>query len=119
MLYKPATVPRYNGGAISMRYSGAAVVASVEKKDSRKRPGRIRFYSRTQQTGYLPPMKMGIVVAVLVTIVPTTTPLVPRKMDKRRPRQSASQMKSAPIIWPIWKMEKMMPVEAAPFSDRP
>jgi hypothetical protein len=47
-------VPRVSGGAISIKYSGAAVEAMVEKKESRN----------------LPPVKMAIVLAVLVTMVP-------------------------------------------------
>jgi hypothetical protein len=53
-LYEPARVPLYKGGAISMKYSGAAVEAKVEKNESRNRP----------------PTKVGMSFAVLVTIVP-------------------------------------------------
>jgi hypothetical protein len=63
-----------------MRYRGAAVVASVEKKDKRKRP----------------PMKIASVFAVAVTIVPIQTPKQPTKMSSRRPLQSDIQMNSAP-----------------------
>lgn len=51
----PATVPRVRGGAISIRNKGAAVEAIVEKNERRN----------------LPPVKIGIVLAVLVTIVPS------------------------------------------------
>jgi hypothetical protein len=54
-LYIPASVPRVRGGAISIKNNGAAVEAIVEKKESRN----------------LPPVKIGIVLAVLVTIVPS------------------------------------------------
>lgn len=51
----PATVPLMRGGAISIKNNGAAVEAIVEKKESRN----------------LPPVNTGIVLAVLVTMVPS------------------------------------------------
>lgn len=36
-MYMPATVPRYNGGEISIRYMGAPASAMVEKKEMMKR----------------------------------------------------------------------------------
>jgi hypothetical protein len=85
-----------------MRYRGAAVEAKVEKNERRNRP----------------PTKVGIVLAVLVTTVPsiesiskyllkfsayspTTTPQVPIKIERRRPLQSATQINNAPAICPI------------------
>ena len=68
-----------------MKYSGAAVVANVPKKDSKNRP----------------PVNAGIVFAVETTMVPIMTPRQPMKIVCLRPRQSASQMNKAPAIWPI------------------
>lgn len=78
----PATVPRYCGGAISIKYNGAAVVAIVEKKESRNRP----------------PINAGIVGATDVTMAPTQVPTHPTKMGHRRPCQSDTQQKKAPVI---------------------
>ena len=75
----PANVPRYCGGATSTKYSGLAEHANCAKKLSKN----------------LPPMKVGKVVAVEVTIVPTMTPEVPMKINHLRPSQSATQTKSA------------------------
>lgn len=92
----------YCGGATSTKYNGLAEHASCAKKLSRN----------------LPPIKVGSVLAVDVTTVPTITPAVPMKMSHRRPSQSATQTKSAAHIWPIWKMAKMMPVLAVPVLGR-
>ena len=63
-MYKPARLARYCGGASSTRSNGDAVCAHVAKKDSKN----------------LPKMKIFSVFAVLVTIVPTQTPMTPMKM---------------------------------------
>jgi hypothetical protein len=99
-----------------MRYRGAAVVARVEKNESRKRPmEQLASVCKTRHKEYKPPMKVGIFFAVLVMMVPmrgqrgrsqyiffkyspTTTPQTPVKIDNLRPRQSAAQMNSAPVI---------------------
>ena len=78
----PATVARYCGGANSIIYIGAAVVAIVEKKESKN----------------LPPMNAPSVGAVAVTMVPMMTPKQPTNMGSFLPFQSASQMKKEPVI---------------------
>lgn len=95
-------MPLYAGGAISTRYSGAAVCAQVAKKDRMNRP----------------PMNMGRLVASAVTTTPTHTPRQPKNMCQVRPYQSVIQMKRAPHIWPTWKMAKTMPVLALPLAGR-
>lgn len=65
-----------------MRYNGAATEARVEKNDSRNRP----------------PMNAGIFGAIAVTTAPIHVPKHPMNIGRRRPRQSATQLKSAPAI---------------------
>ena len=92
----------YCGGATSTKYNGLAEHANCAKKLSKN----------------LPPIKVGIVFAVDVTTVPTITPAVPMKINHRRPSQSATQTNRAAHICPTWKIAKMMPVVAVPFSGR-
>jgi hypothetical protein len=65
-----------------MRYSGAALCAIVEKKDSTKRPA----------------MKPPRVGDVAVMMEPMHTPRHPTKTAGRLPFQSESQMKGAAAI---------------------
>lgn len=80
-------MPLYAGGAISTIYKLPALVPTPAKNESRKRP----------------PIKTERLGAVEVTIVATQTPRQPMKIRKRRPSQSAVQMKNAPAIPPTWR----------------
>lgn len=63
-------------------------------------------------------MKEDRVGATAVKTAETTTPKAPATRVIFRPRQSQIHVNRAPTIWPIWKMEKTMPVVGVPSDPR-
>jgi len=98
VLSRPDTVPRYRGGATSTTYMGAAVVATVQKNESRKRPPIKVGTASRQHSPSEWRSRYRQVFAVAVTMVPRITPKQPRNMGTFLPCQSASQTNRAPVI---------------------